>query len=98
MPLLRSVLKLKLKTGSQAEVEMDVLAGVLGRINLSQVLVCLTCGDEGFEEAIVYCSKCGDYAMHRQRFSSGSEDGCSCWCVGENIIVYEINSNDYNLI
>ncbi|CAK8532872.1 unnamed protein product [Lathyrus sativus] len=51
--------------GSQAEVEMDVLAGALGRIHLPQVSVCLTCGDEGFEEAIVYCSKCGDYAMHR---------------------------------
>ncbi|XP_058773351.1 uncharacterized protein LOC131647481 [Vicia villosa] len=51
--------------GSQVEVEMDVPASELGRIHLPQVSVCLTCGDEGFEEAIVYCSKCGDYAIHR---------------------------------
>ncbi|XP_050911993.1 uncharacterized protein LOC127126962 [Lathyrus oleraceus] len=51
--------------GSQAEVDTDVLAGASGRIHLPQVSICLMCGDEGFEEAIVYCSKCGDYAMHR---------------------------------
>ncbi|MCI16794.1 hypothetical protein A2U01_0037938, partial [Trifolium medium] len=48
----------------QAEVEMDVLADELGIIQLPQVSVCLTCGDEGFEEAIVYCYKCKGYAIH----------------------------------
>ncbi|CAI8593905.1 unnamed protein product [Vicia faba] len=51
--------------GLQVEVEMDVLIGELGKVHLPQVSVCLTCGDEGFEETIVYCNKCGDYAMHR---------------------------------
>ncbi|XP_058779038.1 uncharacterized protein LOC131653028 [Vicia villosa] len=51
---------------SQAEMKMDVdLSPESGKTKLLKVSVCLTCGDEGFEEAIVYCSKCGDYAMHR---------------------------------
>ncbi|CAK8532871.1 unnamed protein product [Lathyrus sativus] len=51
---------------SRVEMEMDVdLSPESGKTKLLKVSVCLTCGDEGFEEAIVYCSKCGDYAMHR---------------------------------
>ncbi|XP_058779042.1 uncharacterized protein LOC131653031 [Vicia villosa] len=51
---------------SQAKMKMDVdLSPESGKTKLLKVSVCLTCGDEGFEEAIVYCSKCGDYAMHR---------------------------------
>ncbi|KAL5080706.1 hypothetical protein RYX36_009127, partial [Vicia faba] len=54
------------KERSQAEMKMDVdLSLESGKTKLLKVSVCLTCGDEGFEEAIVYCSKCGDYAMHR---------------------------------
>ncbi|CAI8593903.1 unnamed protein product [Vicia faba] len=51
---------------SQAEMKMDVdLSPESGKTKVLKMSVCLTCGDEGFEEAIVYCSKCGDYAMHR---------------------------------
>ncbi|CAL5185445.1 unnamed protein product [Lathyrus oleraceus] len=51
---------------SQAERKMDVdRSPESGKTKLLKVSVCLTCGDEGFKEAIVYCSKCGDYAMHR---------------------------------
>ncbi|KAL5080709.1 hypothetical protein RYX36_009130 [Vicia faba] len=51
---------------SQAEMKMDVdLSPESGKTKLLKVSVCLTCGDKGFEKSIVYCSKCGDYAMHR---------------------------------
>ncbi|GAU26404.1 hypothetical protein TSUD_278490 [Trifolium subterraneum] len=50
---------------SQVEVEMDVVATESEISKLPQVTVCLTCGDEGFEEAIVYCNKCEDCFMHR---------------------------------
>ncbi|CAL5185345.1 unnamed protein product [Lathyrus oleraceus] len=29
------------------------------------VSVCLKCGNQGFEETLVYCFKCQDYALHR---------------------------------
>lgn len=36
---------------------------------LFQVSVCIKCGNEGFEETLVYCFKCQNYALHRY-FSS----------------------------
>ncbi|XP_058779039.1 uncharacterized protein LOC131653029 [Vicia villosa] len=51
---------------SQAKTKMDVeLSPESGKTKLRKVSVCLMCGNKGFEKAIVYCSKCGDYAMHR---------------------------------
>ncbi|CAJ2666235.1 unnamed protein product [Trifolium pratense] len=48
-----------------SQVEVDVVATESETTKLPQVSVCLTCGDEGFEEAIVYCNKCQDCARHR---------------------------------
>ncbi|RHN51341.1 putative chromatin regulator PHD family [Medicago truncatula] len=50
---------------SQSEVEMDVLVTVSETTKLPQIPVCLTCGDVGFEETLVYCNKCKACALHR---------------------------------
>ncbi|XP_045799121.1 uncharacterized protein LOC123893229 isoform X2 [Trifolium pratense] len=50
---------------SQDEVDTDVLSNESGITMMPQVSVCLTCGDEGFQEALVYCKKCEDCALHR---------------------------------
>ncbi|XP_024641400.2 uncharacterized protein [Medicago truncatula] len=63
-----SEVRTKTKTAdgsSQVEEEMDVLSDDLGKVQLPQVSVCLKCGDEGFEETLVYCKKCEDCALHR---------------------------------
>ncbi|CAJ2661958.1 unnamed protein product [Trifolium pratense] len=50
---------------SQDEVDTDVLSNESGITMMPQVSVCLTCGHEGFLEALVYCKKCEDCALHR---------------------------------
>lgn len=30
-----------------------------------QVTVCQTCGDRGIEDALLFCDKCQNYALHR---------------------------------
>lgn len=50
---------------SQSEVEMDVLETESGSTKLPKIPVCLTCGDVGFEETLVYCNKCEECALHR---------------------------------
>ncbi|RHN51332.1 hypothetical protein MtrunA17_Chr6g0467431 [Medicago truncatula] len=56
---------------SQGEVEMDVLTAESENTNLPQACVCLTCGDKGFEDTLVYCSKCKGCALH----SADSDEG-----------------------
>ncbi|XP_061348817.1 uncharacterized protein LOC133294187 isoform X2 [Gastrolobium bilobum] len=50
---------------SKAEEKMDVLTTKFGLTQLSQVTVCLTCGDEGFPELLDFCETCQVYAVHR---------------------------------
>ncbi|XP_020205879.1 uncharacterized protein LOC109791037 isoform X3 [Cajanus cajan] len=50
---------------SKVEQEMTILTNQSGITKLSQVAVCLKCGDVGFPETRVFCNKCQVYALHR---------------------------------
>ncbi|TKY45975.1 serine/arginine repetitive matrix protein 2 [Spatholobus suberectus] len=50
---------------SKGEQNMDILTDQSGTTQLSQVAVCLKCGDVGFPKTRVFCKKCQVYALHR---------------------------------
>ncbi|RDX77421.1 hypothetical protein CR513_42465, partial [Mucuna pruriens] len=50
---------------SKDEQKMDIPMNHSGITQLSQVAVCLKCGDVGFPETRVFCNKCQVYALHR---------------------------------
>ncbi|KAH1247165.1 hypothetical protein AAZX31_06G214900 [Glycine max] len=50
---------------SKAEQRIDILTHQSGTTQLSQVAVCLQCGNAGFPETLVFCNKCQVYALHR---------------------------------
>ncbi|KAL5147061.1 hypothetical protein HKD37_06G016817 [Glycine soja] len=50
---------------SKAEQRIEILTHQSGTTQLSQVAVCLQCGNAGFPETLVFCNKCQVYARHR---------------------------------
>ncbi|CAI8593771.1 unnamed protein product [Vicia faba] len=64
------------------------------------VSVCLKCGNEGFEETLVYCFKCQGYALHRYCLDGPVvfTDEVIWFCEDCDVEVIDVDSSDNEIV